>query len=320
MNATPRAAVDGVLLLDKPLGITSNDALVCVRRLLNARKAGHGGTLDPMASGLLPVAFGEATKFAHDALDADKAYLARMALGVVTASGDTEGEVLERRPVDADEAAIRSACARFVGRIGQVPPMHSALKRDGRPLYEYARAGIEVEREPREVTVHSIEVLAVAPVPGAAPGAPGSVEVDFRVACSKGTYVRTLAEDIGRELGCGAHLTALRRERVGALCLQGAVTIAQLEAMSPLERLARLQPVDRMIAALPAIELDVAFAQRFLHGQRLRVGPPGDPHAARVRVYRGARLLGTGLLEHGLLVPQRLIDTGPAARGAAAAT
>jgi len=312
MNGTrqPQQRVDGVLLLDKPQGITSNDALLRVRRLLNARKAGHGGTLDPMASGLLPIALGEATKFANDSLDADKAYLAEIAMGVVTTTGDAEGEVVSTRPVALDAATLAAALAAFVGEIDQVPPMHSALKRDGRPLYEYARAGITLEREPRRVTIHSLDLLSFGPVPDARAGAPGAWRALVRVACSKGTYVRTLAEDVGERLGCGAHLSGLRRERVGALTVERAHTLERLEAMSAAERAACLEPADFMLAALPALELDEAHARRFLHGQRLRLAPAAGLAArgsTRVRVYRHGCLLGTGSLDDGLLVPQRLV-------------
>jgi tRNA pseudouridine55 synthase len=295
-----REPVDGILLLDKPKGLTSNDALVRARRLLNARKAGHGGTLDPMASGLLPLLFGEATKFAHDSLDADKTYLAELALGTTTDTGDAEGEVLSRRGVDCDDAAFRAAAAAFVGEIEQVPPMHSALKRDGRPLYEYARAGIVLERAARRVTIRSIETLAFA----------GSYAT-IRVCCSKGTYIRTLAADIGERLGCGAHLSALRRERVGALSLADAVSLDALEALEPAARRARLAPADALLAGLPRVELDAASEARFLHGQKLRAPSSlqgGD--LERVRVYGSRRLLGVAALRAGALVPLRLVATG----------
>lgn len=315
-----RDRIDGVLLIDKPVGLSSNDALMRARRLLNARKAGHGGTLDPMASGLLPLAFGEATKFASDALDADKLYLAEVTLGVTTDTADTEGQVVRRAPVQVDEAALQAAAASLVGEIEQVPPMHSALKRDGRPLYEYARAGVEVERAPRCVTVHSIELVALEPVPGAVAGGPGSLCARLRVSCSKGTYVRTLAEDIGTRLGCGAHLSALRRLRVGALRVEDAIGLDALEAMNAHERLARLAPVDFLLAGLRRTELDDAHARRFLHGQRLRVaaGAPGRDGAAaqRVRVYCRGALLGVATLDNGLLVPARLVG-GPTPAGAA---
>jgi tRNA pseudouridine55 synthase len=297
-----REPVDGILLLDKPKGLTSNDALVRARRLLNARKAGHGGTLDPMASGLLPLLFGEATKFAHDSLDADKTYLAELTLGTTTDTGDAEGEVLARREVDCDDAAFRAAAAAFVGEIEQVPPMHSALKRDGRPLYEYARAGIVLERAARRVAIRSIETLAFA----------GS-RATIRVCCSKGTYVRTLAADIGERLGCGAHLSALRRERVGGLSLADAVSLDALEALEPAARRARLAPADALLAGLPRVDLDATSEARFLHGQKLRAPASlqgGD--IERVRVYGPHRLLGVAALRAGALVPLRLVATGDA--------
>lgn len=321
MNRQSRNIVDGVLLLDKPAGITSNDALMRVRRLMNARKAGHGGTLDPMATGLLPIALGEATKFVNDALDADKTYLAELTFGITTSTADAEGDVLERSTVDFDEPRLRAALAGFVGEIDQVPPMHSALKRDGKPLYEYARAGITLERAARRVTIYAIDLVSLSGdgVPateaaGTAAAAAGSVRAVIRVCCSKGTYIRTLAEDVGRALGCGAHLSGLRRERVGAFGLDDAVTIERLDAMSVPDRADSLLPADFMLAGLAVVELDDLLARRFLQGQRLRLNGAGTSRAApasgtRVRVYTAGRLLGTAVLEDGLLVPQRLIGT-----------
>ncbi|MFC5301227.1 tRNA pseudouridine(55) synthase TruB [Azospira restricta] len=284
--------VDGVLLLDKPSGITSNDALQKARRLFSAEKAGHTGTLDPMASGLLPVCFGEATKFSADLLDADKTYEATLRLGVTTTTADAEGEVLETRPVQVGEADLRAVLPRFTGAIEQVPPMYSALKRDGKPLYELARQGIEVERAARAVVIHELTLLACA-----------GTDVSLRVRCSKGTYIRTLAEDIGSALGCGAHLTALRRTRVGSLELAGARTLAEIEACAEEGREALLRPVDTLLSGLPPVVLDEA--------QTLRFGN-GNPVAADVvgpcRVYAGGRLLGLGLGDGaGRLHPKRLI-------------
>ncbi|KAB2921992.1 MAG: tRNA pseudouridine(55) synthase TruB, partial [Dechloromonas sp.] len=198
--------VDGVLLLDKPLGLTSNDALQKARRLFSAAKGGHTGTLDPAATGLLPLCFGEATKFSADLLDADKTYEAVVQLGVTTDSGDAEGQVVATAPVTVGEAEVRQALPRFTGAIEQIPPMHSALKRNGRPLYELARKGIEVERAPRAVTIHGLELLDFA-----------GDRLTLRVRCSKGTYIRVLAADLGQALGCGAHLVGLRRTAVGDL-------------------------------------------------------------------------------------------------------
>jgi tRNA pseudouridine55 synthase len=289
--------VDGVLLLDKPGGMTSNLALQKARRLLNAVKAGHTGTLDPMATGLLPLTFGEATKFSADLLDADKAYRATLRLGVTTTTGDAEGEVTARAAVEATDEAVDVALSRFLGTIEQVPPMHSALKREGRPLYELARAGIEVERAPRQVVIHALRRVERTG---------DSLTLD--VACSKGTYVRVLAEDIGRLLKCGAHLTALRRTRVGALLLDDAVTLATLEAMSPADRRACLRPVDALLDSLPRVELDEALSGRFRQGQRLALD--AQPKGARVRVYAaGAELLGTAnVTQWGVVAPERLIS------------
>jgi tRNA pseudouridine55 synthase len=287
--------VDGVLLLDKPLGLTSNDALQKARRLFSAAKGGHTGTLDPLATGLLPLCFGEATKFSADLLDADKTYEAVLKLGVTTDSGDAEGVVTGTVAVDVAESAILSVLARFIGNIQQIPPMHSALKRNGRPLYELARQGIEVERAPRAVTIHAIDCLVIA----------GDM-LTLRVACSKGTYIRVLAADIGRALGCGAHLAALRRTAVGDLDLAGAVTLAELEAFDEAGRAGRLQPVDALLQSLPIMSLEGEAAERFRHGN------PVDLHpglAGKIRVYAGGRLVGVG--EKGLdgrLWPKRLVQ------------
>lgn len=247
-----RRALDGVLLLDKPLGLSSNDALIKAKRLFLAKKAGHTGTLDPLATGLLPLCFGEATKFSQDLLEADKTYEATMRLGMRTTTGDAEGEAIDERAVTCDEAAVRDAMTRFLGEIVQIPPMYSALKRDGKPLYEYARAGQTVEREGRNVTIHALEMIACAlPL------------VTFRVTCSKGTYVRTLAEDIGETLGCGAHLTALRRTGVGALTLDHAVTLDALANIDETARDAWLQPVDALLSTFPEVRLDDDATRRF---------------------------------------------------------
>lgn len=288
--------VDGVLLLDKPSGITSNHALQKARRLLGAAKAGHTGTLDPLASGLLPLTFGEATKYSADLLDADKAYEARLQLGVRTTTADAEGEVLERRPVAVTHEQFDTVLKQFTGSITQVPPMHSALKRDGRALYEYAREGVEVERAPRQVRIERLDVVQW-----------DQDQPEVAVDCSKGTYVRVLAEDIGAALGCGAHLAALRRVRVGTLTLDAAVTLEQLEQMPVEQRRACLLPVDALISALPRVDLGDLQARRFCHGNAIdAAGPTG-----RCRVYGpDHRLLGTAELdEHGVLSPRRLIAT-----------
>src|SRR5512134_69646 len=227
----PRQPVDGVLLLDKPEGLTSNAALQRAKRALRAEKAGHTGTLDPAATGLIALCFGEATKFSGMLLDADKVYLAVVQLGVTTRTGDRDGEVLERRESRADRGAVEQALARFRGRILQTPPMHSAIKLAGTPLYAYARKGQEVDRAPREVVVHALELERIE----------GDL-LHLSIHCGKGTYVRTLAEDIGRALGCGGHLAALRRTGVGAFNLDRALPLERLEAMTEAERLDRLLP------------------------------------------------------------------------------
>lgn len=286
--------VDGVLLLDKPSGMTSNDALQKARRLFSAAKAGHTGTLDPLATGLLPVCFGEATKFSSDLLDADKTYEADVLFGITTDTGDAQGAVLERRAVAFDRAALDAVLERFRGPISQIPPMYSALKRDGKPLYELARQGIEVERAARAVTIHELALL--------------SFEGEccrLRVCCSKGTYIRTLAEDIGAALGCGAHLTALRRTVVGPLTLIGAATLDELAALDESARPLRLQAPDALLQTLPAVRLDADAATRFTHGNPVICEAP----AGRCRVYGDeGRLLGLGDADAaGKLHPRRLV-------------
>lgn len=292
----PRRRVDGVLLLDKPAGMTSNAALQKARWLLNAAKAGHTGTLDPMATGLLPLCFGEATKFAGELLAADKHYATTLRLGVRTDTADAEGRVLETRPVTVARQQVEAVLARFRGSIQQVPPMHSALKRDGRPLYEYARQGIEIERNPREVTIYSLDLCELA-----------GDDIKLEVTCSKGTYIRTLGQDIGEAIGCGAHLTALRRTRIGSLSLDDALTLEMLEALPPEAREGLLQPVDALLSSLPRLDLDEAATRRFGHGQAVVSGrrmPPGH-----WRVYStDGRFLGLGRSEaDDLLAPVRLV-------------
>ncbi|MER2541267.1 MAG: tRNA pseudouridine(55) synthase TruB, partial [Azonexus sp.] len=247
--------VDGVLLLDKPIGLTSNDALQKARRLFSAAKGGHTGTLDPMATGLLPLCFGEATKFSADLLNADKTYEALVKFGVTTDSGDAEGNVIATATVNVEKDDIFRVLPQFTGDILQTPPMHSALKRDGRPLYELARQGIVVEREARAVTIHAIDFLDFS----------GDV-LSIRVACSKGTYIRVLASDIGNALGCGAHLIGLRRTEVADLNLANTVTLAELEALDESQRLERLQPVDALLLSLPILAVEGEAAERFRHG------------------------------------------------------
>lgn len=287
--------VDGVFLLDKPYAMTSNAALQTARRLLNAQKAGHTGTLDPLASGLLALTFGEATKFSADLLHADKTYIAGIKLGQKTTTGDLEGDFLQTRPVRVNRADIEKTLNAFRGDILQVPPMFSALKRDGKTLYDLAREGVSIEREARSVRIEKLEILEFA-----------DELLTVEVTCSKGTYIRVLAEDIGEALGCGAHLASLRRTKVGALSLEDAVTLQALETMSVDERLATLKPLDALMQTLPAVHLSENDRVRFCHGQRLALGLPSCP---RVRVYGpDEQMVGTARVnERGVLEPERLI-------------
>ncbi len=295
-----RRAVHGVLLLDKPLGLSSNDALQKAKRLYRAEKAGHTGTLDPLATGLLPLCFGAATKFSQTSLDADKSYRATLKLGVTTTTADAEGNVVQTRGVNVTRAQLQAACDRFTGPIQQVPPMYSALKRDGKPLYEYARAGIEVEREARAVTIHTIDIADLDNQ-----GEHDAWTIDVR--CSKGTYIRTLAEDIGAALGCGAHLSALRRTGSGALSLDAALTLDQLAAMSDAERDASLMDADALLADWPVVRLGSEDAGRFLSGLRRRTDLPDAPN---VRVYgpEPKAFLGGAHIAAGELISTRLLS------------
>jgi tRNA pseudouridine55 synthase len=294
----PRDLVDGVLLLDKPVGLSSNDALIKAKRVFNAKKAGHTGTLDPFATGLLPLCFGEATKFSQDLLEADKTYEATVHLGIMTSTGDTEGEVIEQREVIVTREQIEAVLARFRGPIFQVPPMYSALKRDGKALYEYAREGITLEREARPVTIHGLSLVEF-----------NAPYLKILVTCSKGTYVRVLGEDIGAALGCGAHLNALRRVQVGALSTDRMITLDDLQAHP--DPLSLLAPVDALLSSFPAVELTPELAKRFLNGQRLALGKESvmvPSELGRVRVYHEGKLLGTAnLQEYAILAPERLI-------------
>lgn len=303
MNAPrrpPRRKVDGVVLLDKPSGLSSNAALQRVRRIFNAAKAGHTGTLDPLASGLLPLCFGEATKFAQSLLEADKSYEADLCLGVRTDTGDAEGVVVERREANCVADEFVSVCSRFVGVIEQTPPMHSALKVGGRPLYDYARSGVILERKPRTVWIRKIEVLAFA-------GNRARISVD----CSKGTYIRVLAEDIGSLLGCGAHLAGLRRTRIGQFSISDAVELERLE--SDLAGASDwLQRADHLIANWPKVELMNDAARAFGHGQAVPLGPRQSA-GQEVRVYGpDNQFLGTGEVEGDVVRPKRVVGVvGP---------
>lgn len=294
----PRRAVHGVLLLDKPVGLSSNDALQKVKRLFRAEKAGHTGTLDPLASGLLPICFGAATKFSQVSLDADKAYAATLRLGQTRVGGDREGEITRERPVETTMPAIVAACAQHTGTIDQIPPMHSALKKDGKALYEYARAGIEVERAPRRITIHSIDIQKWDAE---------TMELTLDVRCTKGTYIRTLAEDIGEALGCGAHLAALCRTGSGGLHLDQAQTLAQLTALDESGRDRLLLAPDRLLADWPALQLPGDEAARFLTGLRRRVARPDSP-AVRVYGPDPAAFLGSAHITAGELIADRLLS------------
>jgi tRNA pseudouridine55 synthase len=288
-----------VLLLDKPLGLSSNDALQKAKWLLRAEKAGHTGTLDPLATGVLPLCFGGATKFSQIQLDADKTYETEIALGITTTTADAEGEIVQTRPVACSAGQVVEVLDRFMGEIDQIPPMHSALKKDGKALYEYARAGQEVERPARRVTIHDLELLDMQ-LSGDAPF------LRLRVVCSKGTYIRTLGEDIGEALGCGGHLRLLRRVQTGGLGLAGSVSLAQLEAMSEDERLAQILPVECLLADFPRQDLDPENAGRFLSGLRRRVDLADSPQVA-VFGQQPAALLGLAHITGGELIATRLL-------------
>jgi tRNA pseudouridine55 synthase len=290
----PRQAIDGVLLLDKPAGMTSNAVLQKIKWLYNAAKAGHTGTLDPLATGLLPLCLGEATKFAGELLSADKTYLATVRLGIRTTTGDAEGAAVSQRDVDVTREQLQQVMSRFVGDISQVPPMYSALKYQGRNYYEYARAGIEIPRVAREVRIHELTLQSFAPP-----------ECVLQVRCSKGTYVRTLAEDIGEALGCGAHLAALRRTAIGDFAEAHTFTVAQIEAMPPAQRAEALLPVDTLIRHLPAWTLSADAALQVGMGRCVR-GDSAPDGPCRLYDPEG-RFLGLGEASAGDIRPKRLL-------------
>ena len=297
-----RRPVHGVLLLDKPLGLSSNQALQKVKWLLRADKAGHTGTLDPLATGVLPLCFGAATKFSQLQLDADKTYEAVLLLGQKTSTADAEGEVIETRPVPVITPELLQAMTeRFTGPLAQVPPMYSALKKDGKALYEYARKGIEVEREARPIIIYQLN-MALTHDPRA------QAAIKLIVSCSKGTYIRTLGEDIGEALGCGAHLGSLRRLETGGFMAAQCLTLPALEAMSEAEREACLLPPQSLVAGYPVVTLDADNAGRFLSGLRRR-GEWG-PDAPLVQVYGSdpAAFLGSAHITADELIPQRLLS------------
>lgn len=288
-------AVEGVVLLDKAAGMSSNAALQAVRRLFGGVKGGHTGTLDPLATGLLPVCLGAATKFAGVLLETDKTYEAVVGLGLATTTGDAEGEPLFRGRVEGCLERVGETLVAFSGEIEQLPPMFSAIKHRGRALYRYARAGQSVERHPRRVTVHALDLIA----------AHGD-EISLRVHCSKGTYIRTLAHDIGERLGCGAHVLALRRTRIGALAISQALELEALAALAEADRRTRVLPTDILLSELPAVVLDRGRADAVLQGRPVALGEPLG--AGSVRLYAEDGLfLGLGARsEEGLLCPKRM--------------
>lgn len=305
--------IDGVLLLDKPVGLSSNDALQTARRIFSARKAGHGGTLDPLASGLLPIAFGEATKFINEVVESAKTYLAEIRLGQESTTGDAEGDLApsdhDNRIPTLTEGEVETALATLRGDIEQLPPMYSALKHQGKPLYAYARAGREVTRKPRRVTISELVLER--------PFTPGMATLSVRVTCTKGTYIRVLAEDIGRALGCGAYLHGLRRTAVGIFHVDAASSLDQLKTVSVDETalMRRLMPVDAMVTAMPACTISGDHITRFCHGQPVLLANvnsaapalPADGPDDRIRVYGNEQFLGLARIIDNQIAPKRLV-------------
>jgi tRNA pseudouridine55 synthase len=288
-------SLDGVLLFDKPLELSSNTALQKVRRLFQAEKAGHTGTLDPLATGLLPICFGEATKFSMALLDADKTYRALLRLGQTTTTGDAEGEITSEHPVEVQQSDVDTVLARFRGEIQQLPPMHSALKHQGKPLYEYIRKGETIERELRSVVIHELLLNSFS-----------GNKMDITVRCSKGTYIRTLAEDIGAALGCGAHLIGLRRTAIAHFNLNDGYNWQQLAAMSDEERAACVLPLESLMPDMPRLQLDAVQIQRLAQGQRLGLDT-GLPDG-KVSLHGPQGFIGVGLLQGRRLAPERLLS------------
>lgn len=290
----PRLNIDGVLLLNKPVGLTSNTALQKAKRLFNAAKAGHTGTLDPFASGLLPICFGQATKFSSHALHGDKAYRAVLKLGVTTTTGDIEGQIIETRPVDVALASVFELLPRFTGAIQQIPPMYSALKYQGKPLYEYARAGIEIERKPREVRIYKLEIESL-----------NNDQMVIKVLCSGGTYIRTLAEDIGKALGCGAHLIGLERTASKIFSIDQSISLEALESKSPEARMNLLLSPDVLLTHLPRLDIDSEAALMLMHGKHVDRPVACSDHGL-TRIYAPQGFLGLATLDD-KLVPVRLM-------------
>ena len=293
--------VDGILILDKPIGYSSNQALQQVRRLYRACKAGHCGSLDPLATGVLPICLGEATKFSSYLLGANKTYRATCRLGETTTTGDAEGAVVERRPVVVDAKQIRQSLVQFIGEIEQIPPMYSALKHQGKRLYQLAREGRQVERKPRRVTIYQLELLSCS-----------ADSLSFEVSCSKGTYIRTLAEDIGAVLGCGAHLTALRRSSVDAFVEEDAVTIERLQLLQQQNRDQLddlLLPVTRALMQFPELTLDASTSLKISQGKRVQLDAPEAAGLCRLVTDEG-RFMGLGKVDaDGELTVKRLMNT-----------
>ncbi|MDX8385539.1 MAG: tRNA pseudouridine(55) synthase TruB [Gallionella sp.] len=287
---------DGVLLFDKPLGVSSNTALQKVRRLFKAEKAGHTGTLDPLATGLLPICFGEATKFSNALLNADKTYRALIHLGTTTTTGDAEGEILVVHSVNSDLVEVNAALEKFRGNIQQLPPMYSALKHQGKPLYEYIRKGQTIERELRNVVIHELTLNNFA-----------DNEMDITVRCSKGTYIRTLAEDIGAALGCGAHLGGLRRTAIAHFDLDNTHDMLALEALSADQRDACILAIESLMPDMPTLQLDGVQVKRLAQGQRLALDT-GLPDG-KIRLLGDQGFIGVGQLLGRRLAPDRLLSS-----------
>ena len=287
--------IDGVFLLDKPLGFSSNQALKKIQWLFNAKKAGHTGTLDPMATGLLPICLGEATKFSHRLLDAHKSYIATIQLGITTSTGDQEGEVISEKEVVLNEAQLKDTLKKFIGDMTQIPPMYSALKFEGKPLYEYAREGIEIERKSRQIKIFDIKLINIE-----------KSIITIEVLCSKGTYIRTLAEDIGQTMGCGAHLKGLERTQTGNFQLSEALSIEALEAMPMASREKALMPIDVLLEELSSIKLNMAELDAIKKGQSIDFNSKNDKE---VRLYSpSGQFVGVGQPDlKGHLFPKRLI-------------
>jgi len=295
--------INGILLLDKPKGISSNEALQQIKRIFHAKKAGHTGSLDPLATGLLPICFGEATKFANYMLGADKSYATQCKLGITTETADTEGKVLETRPVpELDQQHVVKVLDRFLGETLQTPPMYSALKKDGQPLYKLAREGIEVDREPRPIWIERISLTRIA-----------GDQLDFDVSCSKGTYIRTLCEDIGKMLGCGGHVTELRRFGLGVFHIDDSVTLEKLNALRDEKAFAEMddyiQPIETALSDWPALRLTEDSAFYLMQGQAVQV--PKAPANGVVTLFNSTnRFMGIGeIQDDGKVKPSRLLKS-----------